>query len=343
MKSSVYDFYKEHYDLENLNIHISNNNILFLIYDDKFYYFLNESKFLDFDNKKDLLDLIKAVSTDYKINIINYYPVCFCMSTLVIAVRIANTISIKLKRHSILKVPIVYKKLVDYHKSNFEISYLSSSVSKEILMSQKYGNRYKFHNKFIKKYILTHKKRKKEEFKKILADLIPEKESIIDVSCGDNKDIFDIATKKKYNLIVGNDICLKYLGNRINDNIIYTNDDTTSNLIKENSYDVVFCKNTLHHMNDVNAINNMLSFLNRVSKEEILIIEICNPKETGRLPKILNKRLYVNFLKDVGNCFLNESQFKKVIEDNFTNHKIEYSSFTNILGTYMIAKIEKDK
>lgn len=343
MKSSLYDFYKNYYDLENLNIYVSNNDILFLIYDDKSYYFLNDSKFLDFNNQKKLLNLIKSVSKDYKMDIINYYPVCFCMSTLVIAVRILNTNSIKLKRYSISEVPMIYKKLICYHKNNFGMAYLSSSISKEIIMSKKYGNRYKIHNKIIKKYILTHKKRKKEEFKKILTDLIPEKESIIDVSCGDNKDIFDISIKKKYNLIVGNDICLKYLGGRINDNIVYTNDDTNFNIIKENSYDVVFCKNTLHHMNDVNAINNILSFLNRVSKEEILIIEICNPKETGGLPKILNKWLYANFLKDVGNCFLNESQFKKVIEDNFTNHKIEYSNFTNILGTYMIAKIGKDK
>ena len=130
---------------------------------------------------------------------------------------------------------------------------------------------------------------------------------------------------------------------KTNENVVYTNDDVIFNNIKDESYDVAFCKNTLHHMNDVNAINNMLLLLNRISKHEILIVEICSPRETGGLPKFLNKWLYTKFLKDVGSCFLNESQFKKIIEHNFNHYKIDYYTFTNILGTYMIAKIRKDK
>lgn len=342
MKYSMYDFYKEFYDLRRLNLNISNKKILFLIYDDKYYY-LNKSKFLDFNDQKHNLDLIKKVSKTYKLNIVNYYPVCYCKSTLVIALRIVADSSTKLKGVETDSVPFIYKKLVDFHKKNYEMLYLSSSVSKEIKMSQKYIGRYKFHDKFIKKYILTHKKRKREEFKELLLSMIPEKKSIIDVSCGNNNDIFEIASKKNYDVIVGNDICLNYLGGRENKDIIYTNDDAVSNQVKENAYDVVYCKNTLHHMNDISGIKNILAHLNKISNDEILIIEICNPKESGGLPRFLNKWLYVKFLKDVGDCFLNESQFRNLIKNQFSNHEIEYSTFTNILGKYMIAKIRKVK
>lgn len=343
MKNNIYDFYKEHYNLKKINLNISHKDILFLVYDDKYYYYLNENKFIDYANQKDILNLMKKISKKYKIDIINYYPVCFCVSTLVIAIRVVSSSATKLKRFDIEKMPSKYKKLVDYHKKHFEMYYLSSSVAKEIQTSQKYIGRYKFHEKFIKKYLLTYKKRRKKEFNELMLKLIPFKSSIIDISCGDNKDIFDIAMNKNYDLIVGNDICIKYMEEKTNENVMYTNDDVIFNNIKDESYDVAFCKNTLHHMNDVNAINNMLLLLNRISKHEILIVEICNPRETGGLPKFLNKWLYTKFLKDAGSCFLNESQFKKIIEHNFNHYKIDYYTFTNILGTYMIAKIRKDK
>ena len=53
-------------------------------------------------------------------------------------------------------------------------------------------------------------KRKKKEFKNLLHYLIPEKNSIIDVSCGDNSDVFEIASKMDFKTIVGNDISINY-------------------------------------------------------------------------------------------------------------------------------------
>ena len=55
----------------------------------------------------------------------------------------------------------------------------------------------------------------------------------------------------------------------------------------------------------------------------------------------MNKYLYTKFLRDVGNCYLNEEQFKNIINNRFKEHTIKYCTFTNILGTYMIAKISK--
>ena len=90
MKYSIYDFYKEFYDIKKLNITISEQKILFLIYDDEYYYYLNQSKFLDFEDHPNILNLIDHISKKYKIDVINYYPVCFCQETLVMALRIIN-------------------------------------------------------------------------------------------------------------------------------------------------------------------------------------------------------------------------------------------------------------
>ena len=330
MKIDVYKFYKEKYNLEQLNLKVSNKKIMFLIYDSKFNYMLDDN--IIFENKVfDILEKIKELNNKYKLEITNFYPVCFCLNTLVIALK-TNVI--------ILNKSNKYQDLIIYHQKNYSTLFVSSNIKQEINMSLKYINRYKFHEKFLKKYILTEKRRKKLEFKELLYDIIPNKKSIIDVSCGDNSDMFLIAKKKKYQTIVGNDICLNYLYLNKQDYVIYTNDDVELNNVKEDSYDVSFCKNTLHHMNNITNINNILEFLDKISKK-IIIIEILNPKDYKGLPKILNKYLYTKFLKDVGSCYLNEKQFINIINNKFKKHHIEYTTFTNILGTYKIAIISR--
>ena len=340
MKNNFYNFYINKYELEQLDYEISNKKILFLIYDDQYYYYLKNNKFLQTNEDIEILETIYNFNKSYKLEIINFYPVCLCRETLIIAFRTNNVSNSNLE---IVKYNVVdkkYQKLIMYHKLNYATLFVSSSIKKEITMSQKYIRRYKFHEKFIKKYLLTENKRKKKEFKDLLNNLIPNKESIIDVSCGDNSDVFKIAKTKKYKTIVGNDICLNYLKTQNQNYVIYTNDDVESNNIKKNTYDVSYCKNTLHHMNNLTNINNVLRFLDKISNE-IIIIEISDPKQYKGLPRFLNKFLYTKFLRDVGNSYLNEEQFKRIIDNNFQNHKINYQSFTNILGTYMIARISK--
>ncbi len=340
MKNSIYNFYIDKYNLEQLNLRISDKKILFLIYDEMYYYYLKNSEFLDTSEDINILKIIDKFNKQYKLEIINFYPVCLCKKTLVIALRTGNVNSSILQAVKYNNVGKKYQRLIEYHKLNYATLFVSSNVKKEIIMSQKYIKRYKFHEKYIKKYILTDKKRKKEEFKELLNRLIPNKNSIIDVSCGDNSDIFEIAKKKKYDIIVGNDICLNYLKTQNNNYVIYTNDNVELNGIKSNSYDVSFCKNTLHHMNNLTNINSVLEFLDRISNE-IIIVEILNPMEYKGLPRFLNKYLYTKFLRDVGNCYLNENQIKSIIDNKFNDRKIIYETFTNILGTYIVAKISK--
>lgn len=340
MKNNIYDFYIEKYDLERLDIDVSDKKIAFLIYDDNYYYYLNKGKLFETNDDINILREIRELNRNHKLEIANFYPVCLCKETLIIAFKTShiNRTDLEIvKYHNINKK---YQQLITYHKNNFAIMFVSSNVKQEISMSEKYINRYRFHEKFIKRYILTAKKRKKNEFQQLLNKLIPNKESIIDISCGDNSDIFKIATKKNYTTIVGNDICLNYLKTQAQSNIICTNDDIELNRIKEDSYDVSFCKNTLHHMNNLTNINKTLNLLNKISNE-IVIIEIANPKEYKGMPKFLNKYLYTKFLKDAGKCYLNEEQFKNILNSKFRNHNIEYQTFTNILGTYMVAKITR--
>ena len=47
MKIDVYKFYKEKYNLEQLNLKVSNKKIMFLIYDSKFNYMLDDNIILE--------------------------------------------------------------------------------------------------------------------------------------------------------------------------------------------------------------------------------------------------------------------------------------------------------
>ena len=345
MRTEYIAFVDKTYDLKKLSIDLTEKKYLFLLYDDKYYYYLKNKKFLDEESITNILDVVEQLSSQCSLKITNYYPVCYCNKTLVIAFRVYASANSYLDRVAVSDLPSQYKKLCKYHEKNFSMQYISSNVEKEISTSQKNILRYRFHEKVIKKYFLTAKKRKKEEFYNLLTDLISNKESIIDVSCGDNSDIFGIANKKKFKTIVGNDVCLNYLkiqNTPINQNIIFTNDNIEKNLIRKKCYDVSFVKNTLHHMNNLLCINNLLDMLNNISNE-IVIVEILNPKEIGGLSKFLNRFLYTVFLGDVGRCYLNEAQLKTIINNKFKNSKIEYRKFKNILGEYIIARISKEE
>jgi len=339
MSNDVYKFYKEKYDLKHLDIDVSKKKVLILIYRKKNYY-LTDNLFIEECSNINILDKIDEYNKKYNLRICAFYPVCFCNDTLIIALKTKKLSNPLLKEVSYKKIDKRFEQLIQYHQINYCSSLLSLNIKNEISMSQKNIKRYKIHENFIKKYILTEKLRKKKEFFDLLNELIPNKKTIIDVSCGSNSDVFKIAKQKNYELIVGNDICLNYLNLNEDKNVIYTNDDVEINDIKENSYDVSFCKNTMHHMNDLNRINILLNFLKRIS-DTIIIVEIKDPREEGGLPTFLNKNLYTRFLKDVGTCYLNNEQFKEVIERNFENEKIEYKEFKNVLGTYMVAKITK--
>ena len=254
-------------------------------------------------------------------------------------------IKIKLLDLSTLELmALLQKRTLDFVIDSSPVESIYNNIKIESICSLKTSFiKSSSNSKNIKRFFLTEKKRRKAEFKKIIDELIPAAKSIIDISCGDNSDIFDLCKKKKFNIIVGNDIGLNYLKSINMNGIIFTNENVELNKFKPTSFDVSYCKNTLHHMNNLTNINNMLEFLKEIS-DDIIIIEIENPCIKGGLPKFLNKYLYGFFLKDVGKCYLNYKQFKTIIEKKFNkivDYEISYSKFENVLGNYMIAKISR--
>lgn len=197
----------------------------------------------------------------------------------------------------------------------------------------------------MKKYILTEKRKKKAEFTELIKNNIKNANSIIDVSCGEDKFIFNLSRDLGINLAVGNDISWSQI-ELLNDNyqeVIFTNHNAASLPFMKKVFDVAYCSNTLHHMPNKKTLISLLNSMERIAKK-LVIVEIENPYLVGGFPKILNKYWYMKFLKDVGGAYLSEQQFQLIINNNFSKkYNIEFQKFENIMGKYMIAVIEERK
>lgn len=238
------------------------------------------------------------------------------------------------------------KKVVEIFKNRFaEIVKKTDNCFQDIEVStnEKYKSRYKIHNKFMKKYILTEKRKKKIEFTQIIKNSIGQSSSIIDVSCGDDKFIFNLARDLGINLVVGNDISwsqIELLNDKYQE-VIFTNHNAVSLPFVSKIFDVAYCSNTLHHMPNKKALINLLNSMERIARK-IVIVEIENPVFVGGFSKLLNKYWYIKYLKDVGGAYLSEQQFKLIINNTFSKkYNIEFQIFQNIMGKYMIATIDK--
>lgn len=215
----------------------------------------------------------------------------------------------------------------------------------EIITNEMCHKRYQFHNKYIKKYILTAKRKKKKEFHSMIKERIYGSKSIIDISCGDDNFIFELSRDLECDLVVGNDISwsqVELLNKRFNE-VIFTNHNAVTLPFKHSYFDVAYCSNTLHHMQNKETLINLLNSAFEVSKK-LIIVEIENPSITGGFPHLLNKYWYMGFLKDVGGAYLSQEQFEILLNETFSNRAtIKISNFKNIMGTYMIAEITKRK
>lgn len=213
----------------------------------------------------------------------------------------------------------------------------------EIAVNEKYRLRYLIHNKIVKRFLLTSQLKKKEAFNKLLFDKIWVVNSFIDVSCWDNGFLDTLVQKTpQLEIVVGNDISRSQVDliKKDNQKILYTNHNAVYLPFKENTFDVAYCANTLHHMTSRKDMKNLLEGMFSISKK-MLIVEIERPKETGWFPHILNKYRYIGFLKDVWWAYLSQKEFEIVMQDLFKERaKITFSYFSNIQGKYMIAEIE---
>ena len=117
MKMDAYNFYKQKYDLNTLNLNLTNEKILFLIYDEKYNYYLENGKFLTSDENVNILRTIDELNKKYKLEITNFYPVCFCKNTLIIAFK-TNNVNTNLMKVNNDKILIKYNELIKFHKNN---------------------------------------------------------------------------------------------------------------------------------------------------------------------------------------------------------------------------------
>ena len=213
----------------------------------------------------------------------------------------------------------------------------------EIEVNKKYKSRYQFHNEVIKRYILTSKRKRKDELIKMMSKKTSGCSTFLDVSCGDNSLLFSLNYDSNFKFIVANDISWSQIELiPPQENVIFTNHNAITFPFRDNVFDFVYCSNTLHHIPNRDNLINLLNSMLRVGKK-IVIYEIENPEVTGGFPYYLNKYWYRGFLKDAGEEYLSFKDFKDIIQKTYRGKaKIKFSNFRNIQGNYMIAEIQKN-
>lgn len=227
-----------------------------------------------------------------------------------------------------------YQEIVKQNNKDFQ--------DEEIETNAKHKIRYKFHNSFVKRFILTSRLKKKNELICLMKQKINHARNMLDVSCGDNSLLFNFNSLESTEYIVANDISWSQIELiEPKDKVMFTNHNAIAFPFKDDSFEFVYCSNTLHHIPTTENMVNFLDSLLRVGKK-LVIYEIEAPEVTGGFPYILNKYWYRGFLKDVGENYLSFEQFKQLIISVYSNKaKISFSAFKNVQGNYMIAEIIK--
>lgn len=217
---------------------------------------------------------------------------------------------------------------------------------KEIDTNKNVQMRYKIHDTFIKPILKTFKKATlldREIFK-----IIKNPQKFLDASCGDSEMIFNVS-KRGAELCVGNDVSwsqisllLEKLQPSYRFKIIFTNHNICFMPYKEGIFDVAVCKNTLHHLTTPGEFRLALENLLNVSKK-VLVIEVENP--VLHFFSNLVHKYYVSYLKDAGEFFFTESQFKSAITGCLSsndNYSVNFFKFRSLHANYLFAEIYKN-
>ncbi len=167
---------------------------------------------------------------------------------------------------------------------------------------------------------------------------------IIDISCGYDDLLIRLAQRFEFSKIIGNDVgwqqLLSFPKKQQLPNIVLTKRNILSQEFCHNEeYDLIICKNTLHHLPRCGQEYLISKLLN--SGKRILIVEIANPLKS-LLRSYTWNFYYRKFLKDNGNNFLDYSRFKSFLQIfNEPHIKISIGSIKTIKGNYLIACIEQ--
>ncbi len=164
----------------------------------------------------------------------------------------------------------------------------------------------------------------------------------LDVACGDDKLIFKVA--QKATLCVGNDVQWNQIKKLItsehtkkNRNVLFSNHDACALPFKRR-FDLVLCKNLIHHMDNKEQLFGLLESLRGVSKK-LLIIDPEKPS-SGTLKARIWNWYYMYFLKDQGERFFTQEIFKQTITEAFPSaEKCVFDTIKTVKGTYMFSLI----
>ncbi len=217
---------------------------------------------------------------------------------------------------------------------------------------EKYHYRHFIHKKIISKIFQRFSSKKiRATIHNIINKLAfdPDKSyKIIDVSCGYDDLIIELAKNFKNSTVIGNDLYWKHLLSFPRKNILRNLTLTKRNILstefcqKEN-YDIIICKNTLHHLSRIFQLH-LLKKLIRAGKS-VIIVEIDNPLKFSFNSFIWNF-YYSKFLKDDGVNFVCKDDFNKILVKLKNRNpfiKIFCVSLKTIKGNYLFALIKNEK
>jgi ubiquinone/menaquinone biosynthesis C-methylase UbiE len=169
---------------------------------------------------------------------------------------------------------------------------------------------------------------------------------LLDVACGENMTVLDLAGSRSVDLVVGNDVSwsqVRLLSRKLDKTIakspafvLFTNHDARRLPFRDGAFDFALCKNVLHHMDTYQALRDLRSELLRVARK-CLIVEIMDPKDEGCWGR-LRHRYYMRFLHDAGRHFLSREQFAAVIG---IPEKLESFEMKTIRGVYQFALLAR--
>lgn len=178
-----------------------------------------------------------------------------------------------------------------------------------------------------------------------LLSLIGRPASFLDVAAGDDDLVLKVYRRCHPFLCVANDItsaATKFLHSltKGGEDVIFTNHNVLD-LPFAKKFDVVLCKNTLHHMHSRAEIHALLTSLKKISKR-LILVDVENPRTSSFRAKVWNW-YYREFLGDQGGYFLSRPQFTETIQNFFPDCKKQFSNISTIKGNYMVVIVEVGK
>jgi len=221
---------------------------------------------------------------------------------------------------------------------------LTAQSRNEIETTRRYSARYAFHDLVVRPLLSGSSKTLRRSIFDILERLDGPIRSIIDISAGDDPLIAELGELFDAEIYLANDICIESLYKLrhyipLSGRFIGTNFDALN--LPENlpCFDLAIAKNVIHHMTSGREMEQLLSNLDRVSKN-ILVVDIEDPA-CGSWQGRAWKFYYSCFLHDQGHRFVRQQEFRDIINQYFLSSTIYFKTTHTSKGTFMLALISR--